>query len=148
MLKLLSTTRFSLCVGDRTNVASTDLSDVLPEEVEAEVKLAVEISMGTEVSEEDISNIMHLCDQVCIAFASPRVCSQSDHLDLCVLSMLLFVFVFFKQVIEISEYRTQLYDYLKNRMMAIAPNLTVMVGELVGARLISHAGESLCFPYT
>ena len=45
------------------------------------------------------------------------------------------------QVIEISEYRTQLYDYLKNRMMAIAPNLTIMVGELVGARLISHAGE-------
>lgn len=45
------------------------------------------------------------------------------------------------QVIEISEYRTQLYDYLKNRMTAIAPNLTVMVGELVGARLISHAGE-------
>lgn len=44
-------------------------------------------------------------------------------------------------MIEISEYRTQLYDYLKNRMMAIAPNLTVMVGELVGARLISHAGE-------
>lgn len=44
------------------------------------------------------------------------------------------------QVIEISEYRTQLYDYLKNRMMAIAPNLTIMVGELVGARLIAHAG--------
>lgn len=44
-------------------------------------------------------------------------------------------------MIEISDYRTQLYDYLKNRMMAIAPNLTVMVGELVGARLISHAGK-------
>jgi len=26
-------------------------------------------------------------------------------------------------------------------MIAIAPNLTVMVGELVGARLISHAGS-------
>ncbi|XP_036396352.1 nucleolar protein 58 [Megalops cyprinoides] len=96
-------------IGDRTNVATTDLSDILPEEVEAEVKLAAEISMGTEVSEQDISNIMHLCDQV----------------------------------IEISEYRAQLYDYLKNRMMAIAPNLTVMVGELVGARLISHAGSLL-----
>uniref|UniRef100_A0A4W6EGJ4 Nucleolar protein 58 n=1 Tax=Lates calcarifer TaxID=8187 RepID=A0A4W6EGJ4_LATCA len=95
--------------GDRTNVASSDLSDVLPEEIEAEVKLAAEISMGTEVSEQDIGNIRHLCDQV----------------------------------IEISEYRTQLYDYLKNRMMAIAPNLTVMVGELVGARLISHAGSLL-----
>uniref|UniRef100_A0A673FMU0 Nucleolar protein 58 n=1 Tax=Sinocyclocheilus rhinocerous TaxID=307959 RepID=A0A673FMU0_9TELE len=96
-------------IGDRTNVASMDLSDILPEEIEAEVKLAAEISMGTEVSEEDIANIMHLCDQV----------------------------------IEISEYRSQLYDYLKNRMMAIAPNLTVMVGELVGARLISHAGSLL-----
>ncbi|XP_037552607.1 nucleolar protein 58 isoform X4 [Nematolebias whitei] len=96
-------------VGDRTNVSSTDLSEILPEEVEAEVKLAAEISMGTEVSEQDIANIQHLCDQV----------------------------------IEISEYRAQLYDYLKNRMMAIAPNLTVMVGELVGARLISHAGSLL-----
>jgi len=25
-------------------------------------------------------------------------------------------------------------------MMAVAPNLTVLVGELVGARLIAHAG--------
>jgi len=96
-------------IGFRTNVATTDLSELLPEEIEAEVKLAAEISMGTEVSDEDIGNIMHLCDQV----------------------------------IDISEYRAQLYDYLKNRMMAIAPNLTVMVGELVGARLISHAGSLL-----
>ena len=45
------------------------------------------------------------------------------------------------QIIEISDYRAQLYDYLKNRMTAIAPNLTVLVGELVGARLIAHAGN-------
>ncbi|XP_056444139.1 nucleolar protein 58 [Gadus chalcogrammus] len=94
-------------IGFRTNVATTDLSDILPEEVEAEVKLAAEISMGVEVSDEDITNILHLC----------------------------------VQVIEITEYRVQLYDYLKNRMTAIAPNLTVMVGELVGARLIAHAGS-------
>jgi nucleolar protein 58 len=36
-----------------------------------------------------------------------------------------------------------LFEYLKNRMTAIAPNLTIMVGELVGARLISHAGSLL-----
>lgn len=45
------------------------------------------------------------------------------------------------QIIEMTDYRAQLYDYLKNRMTAIAPNLTVLVGELVGARLIAHAGE-------
>ncbi|XP_034007023.1 nucleolar protein 58 isoform X1 [Trematomus bernacchii] len=101
--------KFVRKIGERTNVAASDLSDILPEEIEAEVKLAAEISMGTEVSEQDIGNIGHLCDQV----------------------------------IDISEYRAQLYDYLQNRMMAIAPNLTVMVGELVGARLIAHAGSLL-----
>ena len=45
------------------------------------------------------------------------------------------------QVIALAGYRGQLYEYLKSRMMAIAPNLTVLVGELVGARLIAHAGS-------
>ena len=40
------------------------------------------------------------------------------------------------QVIGLAEYRIQLFDYLKNRMNAIAPNLTMMVGELVGARFV------------
>jgi nucleolar protein 58 len=46
-----------------------------------------------------------------------------------------------EQVLSMSEYRIQLFEYLKNRMNAIAPNLTILVGELVGARLISHAGS-------
>jgi hypothetical protein len=45
--------------------------------------------------------------------------------------------------VEISDYRGQLFEYLKNRMMAVAPNLTVLVGELVGARLIAHAGTNI-----
>lgn len=49
-------------------MAGSDLSETIPEEIEAEVKLAAEISMGTEVSEQDISNIRHLCDQVCPFF--------------------------------------------------------------------------------
>lgn len=46
-----------------------------------------------------------------------------------------------EQVLSMTEYRIQLFEYLKNRMNAIAPNLTILVGELVGARLISHAGS-------
>jgi nucleolar protein 58 len=48
-----------------------------------------------------------------------------------------------EQVQSMMEYRVQLFDYLKSRMNAIAPNLTVMVGELVGARLLAHAGSLL-----
>jgi len=44
------------------------------------------------------------------------------------------------QIIELMQYRLQLNEYLKDRMNALAPNLTVLLGELVGARLISRAG--------
>lgn len=46
-----------------------------------------------------------------------------------------------KSVFEISQYRQNLAEYLKNRMAAIAPNLTQLIGELVAAKLISHAGS-------
>ena len=45
------------------------------------------------------------------------------------------------QVSELAEYRESLSEYLKTRMNAVAPNLTLMVGELVGAKLIAHAGS-------
>ncbi|KAA1136633.1 Nucleolar protein 58 [Puccinia graminis f. sp. tritici] len=45
------------------------------------------------------------------------------------------------QVISLMQYRTELFEYLRNRMTAIAPNLTAILGELVGARLIAHSGS-------
>ncbi|KAM1060303.1 hypothetical protein TB1_024225 [Malus domestica] len=47
------------------------------------------------------------------------------------------------QVLSLSEYGAQLYDYLKNWMNTVAPNLTALVGELVGAHPISHGGSLL-----
>ncbi|KAI9162149.1 hypothetical protein LWI28_024311 [Acer negundo] len=96
-------------MGYRVNAAKLDFSEILPEEVEAELKEAAVISMGTEISDLDLMNIRELCDQV----------------------------------ISLAEYRAQLYDYLKSRMNTIAPNLTALVGELVGARLIAHGGSLL-----
>ena len=93
----------------RSAARSVDLSGVLEEEAEAAVKEAAEVSMGTEIAEEDVANISALCEQV----------------------------------VSIAAYRASLFDYLRQRMAAIAPNLTVMVGELVGARLIAHAGSLL-----
>jgi nucleolar protein 58 len=45
------------------------------------------------------------------------------------------------QIIELTQYRDALGEYLKNRMMAIAPNLSAMVGEIVGSKLIAKAGS-------
>ncbi|KAM0868965.1 hypothetical protein ACQ4PT_040976 [Festuca glaucescens] len=94
-------------MGNRVNAVNLDFSEILEEDVEAELKEAAVISMGTEVNDLDLSNIRELCDQV----------------------------------LSLSEYRAQLYDYLKSRMNTIAPNLTALVGELVGARLIAHGGS-------
>ena len=94
-------------MGTRDKAAALDFSGILEEEVETRLKESSQISMGTEISQEDLLSINDLATQV----------------------------------IELSEYRAQLYDYLKSRMTAIAPNLTVLVGELVGARLIAHAGS-------
>jgi len=94
-------------MGMRKTVQTIDFSDILSDDVESAMKDVCEVSMGTEISEEDVLNISALCDQV----------------------------------VSLTEYRGQLFEYLKNRMAAIAPNLTVMVGELVGARLIAHAGS-------
>lgn len=46
-----------------------------------------------------------------------------------------------KSVVEISDYRQNLAEYLKNRMAAVAPNLTGLIGELVAAKLIAHSGS-------
>jgi len=94
--------------GYRTEFKNTDMSSIFEDEtIQAAIKEAAEVSMGTEIAELDIINIKSLAEQV----------------------------------LSMTEYRIQLFEYLKNRMNAIAPNLTILVGELVGARLISHAGS-------
>lgn len=50
---------------------------------------------------------------------------------------------FCDQVLTLSAYRSELLNYLRSRMVSTAPNLTVLVGELVGARLIAHVGSLL-----
>jgi nucleolar protein 56 len=48
---------------------------------------------------------------------------------------------FAARVISLAEYRHKLHTYLLERMHNVAPNLSALIGEVVGARLISHAGS-------
>jgi len=41
---------------------------------------------------------------------------------------------------ELIEFRDALTQYLKERMNAVAPNLSALIGDIVGSKLISHAG--------
>ncbi len=48
---------------------------------------------------------------------------------------------FARRVISLAEYRHKLFAYLQDKMGVVAPNLGALIGELVAARLISHAGS-------
>jgi nucleolar protein 56 len=48
---------------------------------------------------------------------------------------------FAKRVASLTEYRQRLHGYIKDRMASCAPSLSALIGEQVGARLISHAGS-------
>merc|ERR1712066_531746 len=43
--------------------------------------------------------------------------------------------------IALAEYRKELSKYLTDKMGDVAPNLAALIGDTVGARLISHAGS-------
>ncbi|KAL5284671.1 NOP56 family protein [Megaselia abdita] len=49
--------------------------------------------------------------------------------------------LFATRVVNLSEYRKKLSVYLSNKMENVAPNLQALIGDQVGARLISHAGS-------
>lgn len=49
--------------------------------------------------------------------------------------------LFTKRVVDLVEYRAKLANYLHDKMEGIAPNLATLIGDQVGARLISHAGS-------
>lgn len=48
---------------------------------------------------------------------------------------------FAERVVQLASYRLSLRQYLVDKMNAVAPNLSALVGETIGARLISHAGS-------
>jgi len=86
------------------------LEELLGDEHEGKAQAildAARSSMGVDVSEIDMHNIVSFADRV----------------------------------IALAEYRTSLHNYLKSKMFKVAPNLSCLIGEMVGARLISHAGS-------
>lgn len=94
-------------LGFKENSEEVSLDDLVGEDLEKEIKTAAEISMGTEITEEDLESIQGLASQL----------------------------------LELFEYRDSLEDYLKNRMMSVAPNLSLVVGEIIAAKLIAKAGS-------
>ena len=94
--------------SELTDADLTTLEDIVQDPIKAKQIIdAARASMGTDISEVDMSNIE--------AFA--------------------------ERVISLTDYRKRLHGYLVSKMHQVAPNLSALIGEMVGARLIAHAGS-------
>jgi nucleolar protein 56 len=104
--------RCALFIGDKKTLNDESLHDLAKEVDDDEATAraiidAARVSMGQDLSEADMENVM--------AFA--------------------------KRTVDLANYRKSLSNYLVNKMGIVAPNLAALIGETVGARLISHAGS-------
>ncbi|KAF2717204.1 Nop-domain-containing protein [Polychaeton citri CBS 116435] len=104
--------RCALFIGDKKTLTEDSLHDLAKqvdddEAIARAIIDAARVSMGQDISEQDMENVM--------AFAS--------------------------RAVSLAAYRKQLGGYLVAKMGIVAPNLAALIGETVGARLISHAGS-------
>ncbi|KAM0852150.1 hypothetical protein ACQ4PT_051953 [Festuca glaucescens] len=103
-------------------------------------KLAKFVTNKSDLSEKDIPALADLIGDEDKAKEIVEAAKASMGQDLSPVD-LINVQQFAQRVMNLSEYRKNLYEYLVTKMNDIAPNLTSLIGEMVGARLISHAGS-------
>ncbi|WCJ36235.1 hypothetical protein M5689_017448 [Euphorbia peplus] len=103
-------------------------------------KLAKFIEDKAKLSEENIPELTDILGDEDKAKEVVEAAKASMGQDLSAID-LINVQQFAQRVMDLSEYRKKLHEYLITKMNDIAPNLASLIGEVVGARLISHAGS-------
>ncbi|KAK3671453.1 Nucleolar protein 56 [Recurvomyces mirabilis] len=104
--------RCALFIGDKKTLSEYSLHELAAhvdddESIARAIIEAARVSMGQDISETDMENVM----------------------------------TFAKRTVSLHAYRKSLGNYLVAKMGVVAPNLAALIGETVGARLISHAGS-------
>lgn len=109
-------------------------------------RLALFIGDKKRLSDDDLNSIAeHVNDDAQIAQSIIDAAKVSMGQDLSVAD-LENVTTFASNVDSLTKFRKTLHSYLISKMSIVAPNLATLIGEVVGARLISHAGSltNLC----
>lgn len=104
--------KVAMFVGDKKTLSDSklhELAAVVNDDsgIATSIIEAAKVSMGQDISEQDMENVM----------------------------------LFAKRVVSLTAYRKSLSGYLVAKMGVVAPNLAALIGETVGARLISKAGS-------
>ncbi|KAG8529285.1 snoRNP complex protein nop56 [Bacidia gigantensis] len=104
--------RLALFIGDKKRLADQDLED-----------LTAQCDDNTEIAQSII-------DVAKVSMGQDLSETDMEH-----------VTTFATRVVRLANYRKTLHTYLVGKMGVVAPNLGALLGEVIGARLISHAGS-------
>ncbi|KAI3644564.1 hypothetical protein MP228_010728 [Amoeboaphelidium protococcarum] len=107
------------------------------------VRLTMAIQNKSTLSEEDVSKLAEIIggdDADALAERILMAARSSMGTDISELDILN-IESFAKRVESLYKYRVELQEYLHSKMGHVAPNLAALIGDVVGARLISHAGS-------
>ena len=104
-------------------------------------KLVIFIGDKTALSEDSLHNLAAIVnDDESIAqgiISAARVSMGRDLSEMDMENVQLFA----KRAVALAAYRKSLSNYLSSKMHTVAPNLAALIGDTVGARLISKAGS-------
>lgn len=103
-------------------------------------RLAQLIGNRKELSEESLESLEEVVMDAAKAQAILDASRSSMGMDISPID-LINIERFSNRVVSLANYRLELQEYLRSRMSQVAPNLAALIGEVVGARLISHAGS-------
>lgn len=103
-------------------------------------RLAQLIGNRKELSEESLEGLEEVVMDAAKAQAILEASRSSMGMDISPID-LINIERFSTRVVSLSGYRSELQEYLRSKMGQVAPNLAALIGEVVGARLISHAGS-------
>ncbi|NWV01448.1 NOP56 protein, partial [Upupa epops] len=130
---------FSMRVREWYGYHFPELIKIVPENA-TYCRLAKFIGNRKELSEESLEALEEIVMDSAKAQAILEASRSSMGMDISPLD-LINIESFSSRVISLSEYRRGLQEYLRSKMSQVAPSLSALIGEVVGARLISHAGS-------
>ncbi|XP_031965263.1 nucleolar protein 56 [Corvus moneduloides] len=130
---------FSMRVREWYGYHFPELIKIVPEN-SMYCRVAKFIGNCRELSEESLEGLEEIVMDSAKAQAILEASRSSMGMDISPLD-LINIESFSRRVISLSEYRKGLQEYLRSKMSQVAPSLSALIGEVVGARLISHAGS-------
>lgn len=130
---------FSMRIREWYSYHFPELINIVPEN-QLYTKCAEFIKDRKSLSEESVEPLTEILGDSEKAQAIIDASKMSMGMDISPVD-LINIQMFAGRVVALTNYRKQISEYLHTKMESVAPNLTTLVGDQVGARLISKAGS-------